>query len=335
MIPADPTLAVTPLAGESGAAAPRAGVFDLFRIGIGPSSSHTVGPMIASARFVSEIPFDGPFSTLKVELFGSLALTGKGHATDVAVILGLLGERPDQVDPDDVERLVQLVARCKTLHARGHRVAFDPAIDIRFNPTMLPRHPNAMRCTIIGTEAAFSRVYYSVGGGFVITEADDSGSPGATHSVPYPFATSLQLLQLAAGAGLTIAELQRANERSLRSDTEISDGVERIWTAMKSCVERGLRQGGELPGGLHVKRRAPGLYARLRDRKGDNEADVLHGMDWINLYALAVNEEKSPRRPMVLPGSFRRCCTTTTASSPARAPSASKPSSSPPPRSDP
>jgi L-serine dehydratase len=293
MNPVEPTLPLAALPGASGDATPGAGVFDLFRIGIGPSSSHTVGPMIASARFVSEIPFDGPFSTLKVELFGSLALTGKGHATDVAVILGLLGEHPDQVDPDDVERLVQLVARRKTLHVRGHNVAFDPATDIRFNPGMLPRHPNAMRCAIIGTEAAFSRIYYSVGGGFVITEADPAGGAGAVHSVPYPFATSRQLLELAAAAGLSIAELQRANERSQRSDAEISDGVERIWIAMKSCVERGLRQGGELPGGLHVKRRAPGLYARLLDRKGDNEADVLHGMDWINLYALAVNEENA------------------------------------------
>jgi L-serine dehydratase len=290
MTPADPPASIA--ASASGEVASWTGVFDLFRIGIGPSSSHTVGPMIAAARFVAEIGFDGPFSALQVELFGSLALTGKGHATDVAVVLGLLGERPDQVDPDHVARLVQQVVTRKTVNIRGHQVAFDPATDILFNPVMLARHPNAMRCSIIGADAALARTYYSVGGGNVIAEGDE-GSGAGTARAPYPFTTSLQLLEMAEAAGLTIAQLQRANERSLRSDAEISDGIARVWNAMQACVERGLRHGGELPGGLHVKRRAPGLHARLIGKSGSNEPDVLHGIDWVNLFALAVNEENA------------------------------------------
>jgi len=270
------------------------GLFDLFRIGIGPSSSHTVGPMIAAARFVSELPAMLPVSALKVELFGSLALTGKGHGTDVAVILGLLGERPDQVDPDQVPALVEAVAAARTLQLPGlRRAAFDPATDIHFIRKMLPRHPNALRLTATNPMQTFERTYYSVGGGFIVTDGDEQ--PGASNlpDVPYPFVTSRQMLDMAVSAGLSIAELQRANERTRRTDAEVSGGVGRIWAAMQACVERGLRQGGELPGGLRVRRRAPGLHARLVQRQGGNAQDVLHGMDWLNLFALAVNEENA------------------------------------------
>lgn len=278
----------------SDGALPWIGLFDLFRVGIGPSSSHTVGPMIAAARFVAEIPKDAVVGTLKVELFGSLALTGKGHATDSAVILGLLGQRPDLVDPDAVAGLVQQVTTRKMLDLPGgHSVAFDPVVDIEFlKRQMLPRHPNAMRCTAGGDGWLLSRTYYSVGGGFVVTDDEPAGS-AEPRLVPYPFMTSQELLAMAEGAGLTIAELQRVNERRFRSEAEISEGIGYLWEVMQACVRRGLREGGELPGGLRVRRRAPGLNARLKERQGSNEHDVLYGIDWVNLFALAVNEENA------------------------------------------
>lgn len=272
------------------------GLFDLFRVGIGPSSSHTVGPMVAAERFVSDIPHKMTIGTLKVELFGSLALTGKGHATDTAVVLGLLGQRPEGVDPDQVASLLMEVSATKLLVLPGGRsVPFDPVKDIIFlKHKMLLRHPNALRCTVIGPHAAFSKTYYSVGGGFIVTD-EDGDAPGTIDAVqvPYPFTTSAELLAAASSSCLTIADLQRANERITRSDVEISTGIDRIWTAMQACVERGLRQEGELPGGLHVRRRAPGLHARLRAHETTNEYDVLRGMDWVNLFALAVNEENA------------------------------------------
>jgi L-serine dehydratase len=270
------------------------GLFDLFRVGIGPSSSHTVGPMIAASRFIAAIPLDMQVQSLQVELFGSLALTGKGHATDTAVVLGLLGERPDRLDPDDVPALVGNVTQRKALDLPGSRtVAFDPARDIVFKRQMLPRHPNAMRCTATSADAVCARTYYSVGGGFIVTDGEEPSGATDAPRVPYPFTTSVELLAMAEDAGLGIAELQRANERSIRSDAQISREIADIWTVMQECVARGLREGGELPGGLRVRRRAPGLHARLLAREGSNEHDVLHGMDWVNLFALAVNEENA------------------------------------------
>jgi L-serine dehydratase len=251
--------------------------------------------MLATRRFCSEIPAGMHVTALKVELFGSLALTGKGHATDTAVVLGLMGERPESVDPDQVAALASAVGLSKRLHIPGRGVvAFDPAEDIVFlKRQRLPRHPNALRCTASGPDAAFSTTYYSVGGGFIVTDDEDDSNALDERHVPHGFTTSAELLSMAEAAGLTIAELQRGNERATRSDAEISAGIDRIWTVMRACVERGLRQSGELPGGLHVRRRAPGLHARLIEQKGANVFDVLQGMDWVNLYALAVNEENA------------------------------------------
>lgn len=230
-------------------AIPWTGLFDLFRIGIGPSSSHTVGPMVAAACFVSELPAGIPIEGIRVQLFGSLALTGKGHGTDVAVILGLLGERPSQVDPDEVPALVAAFAAGKTLQLPGmRRAAFDPDTDIHFVREMLPRHPNALGLTATLHAGTFEQTYYSVGGGFIVTDGDeDAGAPVASN-VPYPFATSRQLLDMVASPKLSIADLQRENGRTRRTDAEISRGVGHIWAAMQGCVERGLREGGELPG---------------------------------------------------------------------------------------
>lgn len=271
------------------------GLFDLFRIGVGPSSSHTVGPMLAAARFIAEVPIELAVERLRVELFSSLALTGRGHATDTAVILGLLGHRPDTLDLDRAATFVASVAERKLIMFPGGRKAmFDPTSDLLFRKReRLAFHPNALRFTVSGSEGEFSRVFYSVGGGFIVTGEEGELDPRDCLPVPYPFKTSEQLLAMAEAAGLSIAELQRANERVYRDDEQISAGIDHVWQVMQECVARGLKHGGELPGGLRVRRRAPGLYARLLEKSGSNELDVLHGIDWVNLYALAVNEENA------------------------------------------
>ncbi|KAA2211991.1 L-serine ammonia-lyase [Teichococcus oryzae] len=284
----DPRPSSTPL--------PWAGLFDLFRIGIGPSSSHTVGPMMAAGRFIAELP-PLQYRSITVDLYGSLALTGKGHATDTALALGLLGQKPDTVDPDAVPVLLEglRASGCLTLR-HGVQVPFHPETDVIFRKReVLPRHANGMAFTAMGQgNDCVRRVFYSIGGGFIVEDGEDGEANGfVAPAIPYPFGTSADLLSMASAAGLTIAELQRQNERAIRSDREITEGIARIWAAMRSCVERGLHQRGELPGGLKVRRRAPGLHERLLARARTNEADPMRGMDWVNLYALAVNEENA------------------------------------------
>jgi L-serine dehydratase len=275
---------------------PWIGLFDLFRIGVGPSSSHTVGPMIAAGRFLSEIPTGSSPEKINVRLYGSLALTGRGHATDKAIMLGLLGCHPASLDPDEVPTLVGRLEAERTLTLPGgRRVFFDPATDIVFlKRETLPRHTNAMRFTASGSAVSFERTYYSVGGGFIVTDGEEGEADKPRPAgVPYHFCTSHELLAMAEAAGLSIAGLQLENERTRRSDAEIERGVDAIWDVMQGCVRRGLSQDGVLPGGLGVRRRAPGLNVRLMARRGSNEHDVLHGIDWVNLYALAVNEENA------------------------------------------
>ena len=281
---------------------PWIGLFDLFRIGIGPSSSHTVGPMLAAARFTEEAHALGRrVDRVRVDLFGSLALTGRGHATDTAVLLGLTGAKPDAVDPDEATELARRVRAAGRLPlADGHIIPFDPARDIVFRMgESLPDHPNGVRFTAWcdGEDAAFTRDYFSIGGGFVVEAGEAArqglGTSPALPEVPYPFADAAELLVRANGAGLTIAALMRANEESLRPRAEVSAGIGRLWEAMRACVARGLCGEGELPGGLRVRRRAPGLLRTLQAREGRNEVDNLGGIDWVNLYALAVNEENA------------------------------------------
>ncbi|WP_372618559.1 L-serine ammonia-lyase [Falsiroseomonas sp.] len=275
------------------------GLFDLFRIGVGPSSSHTVGPMVAAASFGGTLDPGLPVDGLRVELFGSLALTGRGHATDTAVILGLSGARPDTIDPDVARATIEAVRLKRRLELPdGRRVPFDPATDIVFLPReILPRHPNALRITAFTAgQPGHTLTYYSVGGGFVL---DEQGEPlggsasGGDGPVPYPFTNAADLLSRAEAGGLSIAELMRANEASRRRPAEISAGIARIREAMQACVARGLRGEGELPGGLRVRRRAPDLHRKLMAQAGRNEADPLLAMDWVNLWALAVNEENA------------------------------------------
>ncbi len=271
-----------------------AGLFDLFRIGIGPSSSHTVGPMVAARRFVTALPARA-FASISVELYGSLALTGKGHATDQAIMLGLLGETPDTVDPDAVPALIARLRATRCLpHGDGSTLRFDPDGGIVFHHReTLPGHPNGMAFRAVAADGSqIRRIFYSVGGGFIV-EDGEAGHGHDAPAIPHRFDSAATLLAMADGAGLSIAALQRENERTLRTDAEISAGIAHLWATMQACVARGLRQTGELPGGLRVRRRAPALHQRLIARSRTNEVDPLLGMDWVNLYALAVNEENA------------------------------------------
>ena len=279
-------------------------VFDLFKIGIGPSSSHTVGPMWAATRFLRELDTAGILNLVRrvrVDLYGSLALTGKGHATDKAVLLGLLGQTPDQIDPDAVDTLVAAVRTGRQLALAGsHCISFCEENDLLFHLSeSLPRHPNGLRftCWSDSLKPLAAHTYYSVGGGFVVGEQDSASSaPAAGLAVPVPhdFASAAELLEIGARTGQTLAAIVRANERVWRTDEETNHGLDRIWATMEACIERGCRTAGTLPGGLGVQRRAPNLYRQLQlPHKPEIPSDPLVVLDWVSLFALAVNEENA------------------------------------------
>jgi L-serine dehydratase len=278
-------------------------VFDLFTIGIGPSSSHTVGPMRAARRFAEQLAADGVLdgtARVAVELFGSLAATGRGHGTDRAILLGLEGETPEGVDPDRMGPRVAAIRAGGELALLGrHPVRFNEGTDLVFNHRdLLPAHSNGMRFTAFDAHGAQleQRVYYSVGGGFVVNEGATGADRVVADSTPvaHPFHSGEELLQLSEATGLAIWELMLNNERAWRSDEEIRSGLLRIWAAMQACVERGCRQTGVLPGGLKVPRRAPALHQDLIARAASGEdPDPLILLDWVNLFALAVNEENA------------------------------------------
>lgn len=281
-------------------------IFELFKIGVGPSSSHTVGPMWAAHRFLLELETRGSIQQTKrvrADLFGSLALTGHGHATDKAVLLGLSGEVPDQIDPDRAGPIVHDIETSGRLKLQGNfPIPFTQARDLIFNfEESLPYHPNGLRFTAFddaGTQL-YTTHFYSVGGGFVISEAEiSSGEMEASHNiaVPYMFRNARELLALGEKNGLSIADMVRENELTRRSPAELAEGLANLVAAMDSCLERGLTVRGTLPGGLNVKRRAPELYSRLlsaAENQTDKEPDPLSGLDWVNVFALAVNEENA------------------------------------------
>jgi L-serine dehydratase len=271
-------------------------LFDLFKIGIGPSSSHTVGPMRAAFGFAEQLAETGLLESaarIRVELYGSLALTGKGHGTDRGILLGLMGERPDSVDPASVApRIADVVQRGELILFGRHTVPFDAAEDLLFRVTeTLAAHPNGMRFTAFGAggEVIDQRIYYSIGGGFIREEGLAQSSDDRS-GAPYSYASSAELLEIGEREGLKIHEIVFANELTWRSADAIRGGIQKIWSVMCASIARGLETEGILPGGLKVRRRAPGLARKLQAK---STADPLSGMDWLNVFAIAVNEENA------------------------------------------
>ncbi len=277
-------------------------VFDLFKIGIGPSSSHTVGPMRAALLFVSGLREAGLLArvaSVKAELYGSLGATGKGHGSDKAVLLGLEGEAPDLVDTEQVDsKLARIRSEHRLLLAGEHEIPFvEREHLVMHRRQSLPYHPNGMRlsaCDEAG-ETLASKVYYSVGGGFVV----DESAAGAdrivadTRPLVHPFRNGNELLAQCRARQLSISQLMLENERAWRTDAETRAGLLRIWDVMQQCVRRGCEKEGIMPGGLQVKRRAAALYRKLSRTPEASLRDPLTTMDWVNLYALAVNEENA------------------------------------------
>jgi len=278
-------------------------VFDLFKIGVGPSSSHTVGPMIASGRFVAALEDEGLLKSVasaRVELFGSLGATGHGHGSVPAVVLGLMGRHPETVDPSLTPGILDEVRQTQTIRlADKHRVPFDIDEDVVLHrKKRLEYHSNAMTCMAYDEngDEVLSRTYYSIGGGFVVDHEATAATgdlavvPDET-PVPYPFTTGDELLEIAERTGLRISDIVMANECTWRTEEEVRAGVLRIWAAMRECVDNGMKNTGVLPGGLKVPRRAHALKEKLTE--SGRVGDELDSMDWVTLYALAVNEENA------------------------------------------
>ncbi|WP_407193123.1 L-serine ammonia-lyase [Bradyrhizobium sp. STM 3566] len=275
-------------------------VFELFKIGIGPSSSHTVGPMKAAASFSEALLAAGLLPRLDavcVTLFGSLAWTGKGHGTDKAVILGLAGHSPETIDPDLAETLVASVRRDRLLNFAGQlSIAFDPDTAIRFDRMAAPlQHPNTLAFIAFDREGEIMQEerWCSVGGGFVVRESDLGRAPAAITPIPHPFRSARDLLEMGAASHLSIAELVFANEAASRASQDIEHELDRIVEVMMACIDRGMVTHGELPGGLGVRRRAPALYHKLATSAGANDRAQHEILDWVSLYAIAVNEENA------------------------------------------
>ena len=277
-------------------------VFQLFSIGIGPSSSHTVGPMRAARLFAQEMKSDGhlPYvASLNIELFGSLAMTGKGHATDIAVLLGMEGETPDELDPNSVQSRIRRIETDKTLRILGqHHISFSPEKHLIFHKgKRFTYHSNAMRFKAFDARGnlLLSDIYYSVGGGFVVPQEEaleSTYTSSLEETVTFPFQTCEDLLHHCRENGMSIAQIMMENEKSWRSEVQIREGILKIWQVMKDSVNRGISQEGILPGGLNVKRRAAEIFQNLT-KEGDSIKEPSEVFDWVSLFALAVNEENA------------------------------------------
>ena len=279
-------------------------VLELFKIGIGPSSSHTVGPMVAARRFVLELGRQGKLGQVirvHVDLLGSLGATGRGHCSDSAVQLGLLGCEPDKIDPEEITALIDEIKEQAQLNlVAEHKIKFSPEDDIRFVPEEIaPFHPNGMRFHAENEagEILLSEMYFSVGGGFVIKDDEQSNTPLTNFpepDLPFHYTNGEELLELCEKHNFSISDLMLANEiaRGVTED-ELRSALLEIWQTMQACVDRGLHTEGILPGGLNLRRRAPSLYRMLNEQPSIDSNDPLAGLDWINLYALAVSEENA------------------------------------------
>jgi L-serine dehydratase len=281
-------------------------VFDLFKIGIGPSSSHTVGPMVAARRFLDQAQSAQikNAARIRVYLHGSLAFTGKGHGTDRAIVLGLAGETPQDIDPDQVDAIVAAVTARLSIHCGAMNLAFDPARDIVFDfGPALEGHANGMVFVLEDAQGAviLRETYFSIGGGFVQTQAEREAAPGAKSAVsafgvPYPFSSADEMLAMGRASGLTIAAMKRANELNLHGasqDSNLDARLDHVWAVMDACMRRGLAQHGILPGGLKVKRRAADVMQQLTAEQGGNSMQPHRIMDYLSVYAMAVNEENA------------------------------------------
>ncbi len=277
-------------------------VFEMFKVGIGPSSSHTVGPMRAALTFVAGLKDEGVLGRVRrvrAELYGSLGATGKGHGSDKAVLLGLEGEAPDLIDPDTIDGRLARIRDGRRLTLLGlHAIDFSEKTDLVFlRRQSLPFHPNGMRLTAYGEDGGelVSRVYYSVGGGFVVNE-EAAGADRIVEDrteLPYPYHSADQLLTQCAVNELSVSQLMLENEKAWRSEAETRNGLLHIWQVMQACVRRGCEVEGVLPGGMKVRRRAAELHRKLSGAPEASLRDPLTTMDWVNLYALAVNEENA------------------------------------------
>ena len=283
-------------------------VFDVFKIGVGPSSSHTMGPMSAANRFLDLIvsnewprPAGAQVSAIKASLHGSLAFTGIGHGTGRAVILGLMGEAPNTVDPDRMDDVIEQVERSGRITPPGHPgYDFQPATDLIFDKKQpLPGHANGMSFSAFDKDGRLllKRIYYSIGGGFVVTDTELEAMRGQKNApaakVPYPFSTAKQMLEMARASGLSIADMKRANELTRISEEELDRGLDEIWSAMSGCIDRGLKVEGIMPGGLKVRRRAKSIYEKLTNDARSNRLNPVLANDWLSVYAMAVNEENA------------------------------------------
>jgi len=271
-------------------------LFEIFKIGIGPSSSHTVGPMRAAAAFASslrEANLLAQTSRVEANLYGSLALTGHGHGTDRAILLGLSGELPDQLAPESIEPKLTAIRANKTLPlAAAKPVTFDETLDLLFHKDKtLPFHSNGMLFRAFGADGALlsGQTYFSIGGGFIVREGDSSAA-GSNPSVKFPFCSAAELLRLGEQHNLAVWQIGLENEKAWHTEFEIRDYVRKIWQTMQGCIERGLATEGILPGGLNVRRRAPRLAKKLGE---SGSGDPLAPMDWVNVWAMAVNEENA------------------------------------------
>ncbi len=282
-------------------------VFDLFKIGVGPSSSHTMGPMSAANLFLDTLRERGAKDVrrLRCTLHGSLAFTGKGHGTDRAVILGLTGCTPDTIDPDMMAEIEAEVRKDKAITPPDlPQMAFEPEADLVFNfEDALPGHANGMSLAALDDSGNIltQRIYYSIGGGFVVEASElqatipnaDAGADQREAGHPYPFGTADDMIEMGEKSGLSLVDMKRANECVLRTPDELDAGLDAIWDAMRGCMERGLRMEGELPGGLFVKRRAKAIREALVEEHGSNAPDPYAINEWLSVYAMAVNEENA------------------------------------------
>lgn len=285
-------------------------VFDVFKIGVGPSSSHTMGPMTAANTFLDLIlsdrwprPANAHVAAIKVSLHGSLAFTGIGHGTGRAVILGLTGERAETVNPDEMDSIIEKVEKSHEISPPGHPTyEFNPATDLVFDKKVaLPGHANGMRFMAFDNDGRqiLTRIYYSIGGGFVVTDTEleamkaAKDDTSAKAEIPFPFADAKSMLSMARRSGLTIAQMKRANEEAHMTGAELNAGLDKIWGTMNNCIERGLRHEGILPGGLKVRRRAANIHQKLENEWRSNRPNPVFANDWLSVYAMAVNEENA------------------------------------------